>query len=136
MQEYTLIRTVVRLLAPFIFLYGLYVQLHGEYSPGGGFQAGVICASVFIVYGLVYGLKYVQGTLPMATLKVLCSLGLLIYAGVGVTTMLLGGNFLDYSFLHSSAVTGQQLGITVIELGVGLTVFSVIMIIFYTFGER
>ena len=39
-----MLRVVVKLLIPLILLYALYVQFHGDYSPGGGFQAGVIFA--------------------------------------------------------------------------------------------
>lgn len=136
MNEYIVIRTVVRLLAPFIFMYGLYVQLHGEYSPGGGFQAGVICASAFIAYGLVNGLKELKQSFSFFTVKLLCCLGLLLYLSVGIITMAKGGGFLDYGVLHSNRLIGQQIGIMIIELGVGITVFSVMMLIFYVFGER
>lgn len=136
MNDDIVLRVVVRLLVPFILMYGLYVQFHGEFSPGGGFQAGVICAAAFIAYALVHGLEETMMILPFGVVRVLSAMGLLLYAGVGVLTMLLGGNFLDYSVLSQDPVSGQKLGILVIELGVGITVFSVTMLIFYVFGER
>ena len=136
MDEHIILRTIVKLLVPFIIMYGLYVQFHGEYSPGGGFQAGVICAAAFIVYGLVYGLVDAMKIVPVWFAKACSCVGVLIYAGVGVVTMLKGGNFLEYSTLSSDPVHGQELGIIIIELGVGLTVFSVMMLVFYMFGER
>lgn len=136
MDDHIILRFVVRLLFPFIIMYGLYVQFHGEYSPGGGFQAGVICAAAFISYGLIYGLADVMKVLPLWSVRVLSAVGLLTYAGTGVVTMLKGGRFLEYSVLSQNAVSGQMLGIFVIEIGVGLTVFAVMMIIFYMFGER
>ena len=136
MNEPVVIRTIVRLLAPFIIMYGLYVQFHGEYSPGGGFQAGVIAAAAFIVYALVYGLDYAEKALPPEVAKAGCSLGLLLYAGTGIAAILKGGEFLNYSVLASEPVSGQHLGIFLIEVGVGVTVFSVMMVIFYAFAER
>ena len=116
MEDDIILRTVVRVIAPFIFMYGLYIQLHGEYSPGGGFQAGVICASTFIVYGFIYGLDSIMKVISIKTASFLSALGVLIYAGVGVVAMLKGGNFLGYSALSQDAVHGQQLGIMIIEL--------------------
>ena len=135
-SEHIVLKVVVRTLCPFIFMYGLYIQFHGEFSPGGGFQAGVICAAAFIAYGLVHGLAETMRIMPFGLVKVLSAFGLLLYAFVGVAAMLMGGNFLDYSILASDPVSGQKLGILVIELGVGFTVFSLVMLIFYVFGER
>ena len=58
------------------------------------------------------------------------------YGGVGVAAMLMGGKFLEYSVLLHDSVHGQELGIFIIELGVGITVFCVMIMIFYMFGER
>jgi multicomponent Na+:H+ antiporter subunit B len=136
MGEYIILRVLVRLLVPFIIMFGLYVQLHGEYSPGGGFQAGVICAAALIFYGLVFDLGAMQKIVPFTLTKILAACGALIYGGVGVVAMLKGGEFLNYSVLAADPVVGQQIGILVIELGVGLTVFAVMMLIFYVFAER
>ncbi len=114
-------------------MYGLYVQMHGEYSPGGGFQAGVIFASAFILYCLIYGIEKVKKVISIDELRILSVIGVLTYAGVGVATMLMGGNYLDYDFLLDNPVSGQKLGIIIIELGVGITVFSVMLMIFYIF---
>ena len=66
----------------------------------------------------------------------LAALGLMLYAGVGVVGMLLGGNFLDYNVLSSDPVAGQHLGILLIELGVGITVASVMLSLFFAFASR
>ena len=136
MNDHIILRTVSRMLVPFIFMFGLYVQFHGEYSPGGGFQAGVICAAAFIVYGLIYGLVDLKKIISVNFVRALCSIGVLIYAGVGVVALLSGGKFLEYSVLADAPVKGQHIGIFAIELGVGITVFAVMMVIFYMFAER
>ena len=51
-----ILRVVAKLLIPFILLFALYVQFHGDFGPGGGFQAGVILAAAVIFYGLIFGL--------------------------------------------------------------------------------
>jgi multicomponent Na+:H+ antiporter subunit B len=128
------LRVVVKVLISFILLYALYVQFHGDYGAGGGFQAGVVFATAFVIYDLVFGEADVRRVLPSLWLSRLAVLGILIYAGTGVACMLLGHPFLDYSALAHDPVHGQHLGILLVELGVGITVFSVILTIFYAFS--
>lgn len=135
-MKYVLLRVMAKVLIPPILLFALYVQFHGDYGPGGGFQAGVIFAAGFVLYALVFGLKQAQQVVGLGILKVLSAVGVLLYGGVGVATMLLGGNFLDYDVLAHDPVHGQHLGILIIELGVGITVFAVMLTIFYTFTGR
>ena len=136
MVENPILRVVARFLVPLTLLFALYVQFHGEYGPGGGFQAGVIFAAGFILYALVHGVEHAQRVVPPWLLQTLASAGVLIYAGVGVAALLLGGRYLDYDVLLADPVAGQHLGIALIELGVGITVASVIMIIFFAFAGR
>lgn len=134
MNEQVILRVISKLLIPLILLYALYVQFHGDYGPGGGFQAGVIFAAGFILYTLVFGLANVNRVLPPRLLETLIALGVLLYAGVGVATMLLGGNFLDYDVLAHDPKHGQHLGILLVEAGVGITVAAVMIVIFVTFA--
>lgn len=137
MRRYTIPRLGARLLLPLILLFALYVQFHGDYGPGGGFQAGVIFGAGFILYALIYGLDNARRLVPPWLLRIGVSLGVLIYAGVGLMGLFLGGNFLDYGVLdHHDPVHGQHLGILLVELGVGITVSSVMMTIFYAFAGR
>ena len=136
MSENLILRVVSKFLIPLILLFGLYVQAHGDYGPGGGFQAGVIFAVGFILFGLVFGLDELKRVIPVQVAVILMALGLLLYAGVGYATMLLGGLFLDYARLAHSSVHGHHYGILLIELGVGITVASVIIIIYQTFADR
>lgn len=136
-MNHNLILTVVsKFLIPLIMLFALYVQFHGDFGPGGGFQAGVIFSAAFILYTLVFGLDAARRIIPPWLLRVLASLGVLIYAGTGVASLMLGGKYLEYNVLASDKVAGQHLGILVIELGVGITVASVMMIIFFAFAGR
>jgi multicomponent Na+:H+ antiporter subunit B len=130
------LRVVVKMLIPLILLYALYVQFHGDYGAGGGFQAGVIFATGFILYDLVFGEGDARLVVPPRWLHRLAALGVLIYGGVGVVSLLSGEAFLDYSVLSHDPVHGQHLGVLLVELGVGITVFSVILAIFYALSGR
>ena len=136
MKHNLILRVVSKFIIPLIFLFALYVQFHGDFGPGGGFQAGVIFSAAIILYALVFGVDKAKRVITPYVLRLLASLGVLIYAGTGVATIVLGGNFLEYGVLASSQVAGQHLGILVIELGVGITVMSVMLIIFFAFAER
>ncbi|MEJ2576556.1 MAG: Na(+)/H(+) antiporter subunit B [Gammaproteobacteria bacterium] len=136
MNEQPVLRIIAKLIIPFILLFALYVQFHGDFGPGGGFQAGVIFAAGVILYTLAYGLDRAMELVPPGILRPLAALGVLIYGGVGVVTMLMGGKFLDYSVLSHDAVHGQHLGILLIELGVGITVAAVMISIFFAFAGR
>ena len=130
------LRVVVKLLIPPILLYGLYVQFHGDFGAGGGFQAGVIFATGFILYDLVFGEGDARLVVPPGWLPRLGALGVLIYGGVGLYSLLAGKPFLDYSALAHDPVHGQHLGVMLVELGVGITVFSIILAIFYALAGR
>lgn len=128
-------RVVAKLLIPYILLYAFYVQWHGDYGPGGGFQAGVIFAAAVILYALVFDLGTAQKAVPPQIVSFLVPLGLLLFIGVGITAILKGGVFLEYGVLEHDPVHGQHLGILLVELGVGTTVAGVMITIFYGFGE-
>ena len=133
----SIIRIGSKMLIPYILLLALYVQFHGDYGPGGGFQAGVIFAAAFILYALTHGLKATTDVVPAWVAEKLIAIGVLIYAGVGVVSVLMGGNFLEYGvFNHHHPAHGQHTGLLLIELGVGITVFAVMLTIFYNFAAR
>jgi len=136
MKHNLILRVIVKFLFPVIALFAFYVLFHGDFGPGGGFQAGVILSVAFIFYALVFGLETTEQVLPSHVLRILASTGILIYIGTGVVTMLMGGNFLDYNLLSKNPVEGQHIGIIIIELGVGITVSAVMLMIFYAFANR
>ena len=136
-QPYNLVlRIGAKMLIPLILVFALYVQFHGESGPGGGFQAGVIFAAAFILYALVFGMDAARAVASERVLQVLAALGLLLYCGVGLTSLLAGGNFLDYNVLAEGSIRGQQIGIFLVELGIGITVSTIMMTIIFTFAER
>jgi len=133
----TLLRVAVKLWIPFMILFGLYVQLHGDYGPGGGFQAGVIIAAAVILYAIVYGLEAAKSVAPPRLVEFLVPFGALIYTSVGVWSFFTQRNFLDYNNLaHGDVIHGQHWGIFLVEIGVLITVTSTMLAIFYAFAGR
>src|SRR5690606_26448444 len=125
MKHHLVLRVVAKFVTPLILLFALYVQFHGDYSPGGGFQAGVIFGAGFILYALIFGLDAARTVAPVSVLRFAAGLGVLIYGGTGVLSLLRGGEYLNYNVLAADPIAGQHLGIIMIELGVGITVASV-----------
>ena len=121
MRHHLVLRVITKMLIPPILLFALYVQFHGDFGPGGGFQAG---------------LETARRTVPIGLLRFLVAFGFLLYALVGVAGLILGGNYLDYSVLASNPTAGQHLGVITIELGVGITVAAVMIAVFFSFAGR
>jgi multicomponent Na+:H+ antiporter subunit B len=136
MNNDLILRVVAKLLMPFMLLFALYVQFHGDFGPGGGFQAGVIAAAAIVFYAITFGLAAAQRLVPERVVERLLAAGVLLYAAVGLAGLLLGGNYLDYFVLAADAVHGQHRGIFWVEAGVGVTVFGVMLKLFYMFAAR
>lgn len=136
MTHHPVLRVIAKLMIPPILLFALYVQFHGDFGPGGGFQAGVIFGAGLILYGLIFGVETAARVVPPWLLQGGVALGVLLYGGVGVAGILLGGNYLDYGVLLHDPVHGQHLGISLVELGVFITVSSVMTTIFFAFAGR
>lgn len=131
------IKVITKQLVPLMLMFALYVQFHGDYGPGGGFQAGVIFAAGIVLYAMVFGIDAAQRVVPRTLLLRLAPLGVLLYAGTGVFALTQGGLFLDYDTIDPSDPShGQHLGLLFIELGVGITVTSTMLLLFYTFAGR
>ena len=136
MRNYLVLRIAAKIVVPFMLLFALYVQFHGDFGPGGGFQAGVILAAAFVFFALIFGLPTTRRLVPDRLVETGIAAGVLVYAGVGFVGLLLGGNYLDYFVLDRDPAHGQHRGIFWVEVGVCLTVSSVMLKIFYMFAGR
>ena len=122
-----IIQTSCRIMVPFMQLFALYVVAHGHHSPGGGFQGGVILGASLILFAISYDIKSTLTKLSEKWMILSSSIGVLIFAGIGFGSMLLGSNFLDYSIWHSllpgtDEVMARSHGMLGVEIGVALTV--------------
>jgi multicomponent Na+:H+ antiporter subunit B len=131
-----ILRVGTKLVLPFILLFAFYVQFHGDYGPGGGFQAGVIAAGMVILIVMTFGLTAAKRVAPQAVVERMVPLGVLIFAGTGVAGLLMGRNYLDYSLFAADPAHGHELGILVVEFGVLVTVAGTMVALFYAFVER
>lgn len=136
MRNDLIVLLAARILVPVIFVFALYVQFHGDYSPGGGFQAGVVFAAGWILFVLVYGLERGLQVVPPRVMFGLMAVGALVYCGVGLAGVALGGRFLDFRPLLPEPHAAQQAGIMLVEFGVGITVACVMMLVFALFARR
>ena len=134
MKDYLVLRVVAKLMIGFMLLFALYVQFHGDFGPGGGFQAGVIIAASIVLYAIIYGLEAARAVVPDRVVEAMIASGVLVFGGVGIAGLVLGGNYLDYFVLAADPVHGQHRGIFWVEAGVLLTVFAVMLKVFYLFA--
>ncbi|MEZ6016445.1 MAG: DUF4040 domain-containing protein [Planctomycetota bacterium] len=133
-ERHPIVRVTSKLLIPAILIYACYIQAHGDFGPGGGFQAGVVFASGLMLYMLLYGVDAVERVCSPKVLEKLIALGLLLYGSVGLVDMMQGGAFLDYRTLSHDPKHGLHYGILLVELGVGVTVTAVVSTIIFTFA--
>ena len=129
-------RVTAKIIIPFALVFALYVQFHGDFGPGGGFQAGVVAAAMVIFYAIIFGLEAAQKVFPSRLVELMVPSGIAIFAGVGVISMLLGENYLNYSPLAANPALGQEYGIILVEIGVLVTVSGTMVAIFYSFVGR
>lgn len=129
-------RVTTKLVLPFILLFALYVHFHGDYGPGGGFQAGVIAAAMVILYALIFGIKAAKLVAPRELVERMVPLGVLLYAATGLPALFLGQSYLDYDALGHDPIHAHEWGILIVETGVLITVSSSMLAIFYAFVER
>ncbi len=135
-QRDTINETAIRLMVPFIQLYGFYVIVHGHYSPGGGFQGGVVLGASVILLGLAYGMPFSKEYLSEGTNIVMANIGALIFTGVAAICAFAGGMFLDYSALQAilpfiGPVDWRSHGIFLVEVGVGMGVMMIMVSIYW-----
>ena len=131
-----ILETVVRVMIPFIQIFALYVIIHGAGGPGGGFQGGVVFASAFILYVIAFNLTDGGARFPESGNIILSSLGLYIYAGIGLLAIIFSlgaAQYLNYGFIPftSHFEENRALGMDFVEIGIGITVMAIIVSIFF-----
>jgi len=130
---------VCRLLIPFIQIFALYVVAHGHYSPGGGFQGGVILAATVILFAISGNLRSAINKFGEKTAALFGAAGVFIYAGTAALCMALGENFLNYSalapLLGTDRIMARSHGIFIVEIGVALAVMAVMIWIYYNLSS-
>jgi multicomponent Na+:H+ antiporter subunit B len=140
-ERSVIVETVSRVMIPFIQLFALYVIIHGASGPGGGFQGGVIFASSIILYALIYSLSRGKRQFPPGSQITLATIGLSIYAGIGLLCLIFGkgrAHYLNYGFLPFTGhfESNRALAMEIVEIGIGLAVMAMIVSIFFDLAGR
>ena len=124
-----ILTSAVRMIAPMMQLFALYVVAHGHHSPGGGFQGGVIFGASFILLALAYDLETILDRLKERAVLIMGGIGVALYVGIGTICLFLGSNFLDYGawskVLGVSVVEAHSHGMLGVEIGVAITVMYI-----------
>ena len=136
LRKYLVIRYITDFILPYILLFGIYIQINGEVSPGGGFQAGAIFASMIILFMIVYGSAPLTRKVNIHHLLISAAVGFSLYLGTGLLCIILGKDFFDYTALLPDSKAAHRLGIVLVEGGVGITITSIMTLIYILFDEE
>ncbi|MDP8234539.1 MAG: MnhB domain-containing protein [Candidatus Saelkia tenebricola] len=139
-----IIKTVTRLTVGFIFIYGIYIVLHGHVSPGGGFAGGVIIALSFVNLMLAYGKEELYKRVPKTVLSLFESIGAIMFLSIALLGFTGGYFFYDWfvykgePFSIFSAGTMPLSNIAIaIKVASGLfAIFLVLILLRVTSGEE
>ena len=127
---------ISKILIPFIQLYSYYVLAHGDLGPGGGFQGGVILGSSIILYVLAFGEEEGRKLVSEKFNDLFSSVGVLVYAGVGILCLIAGGAYLEYSKFPLDHHLAHHLGMYGVEIGVQITVSAVMTTLFFETARK
>lgn len=125
--ESPIIITTVRAVSPFILTYGIFITLHGANSPGGGFQGGVVMASVAVLFGFAFGIGPTRDWIDTRILLGIVAAGIFAFAGIGLLAPLLGGNVLQLDVMPIAV----KWSIEIIEVAIGAIVAGVVAGLFF-----
>lgn len=127
-----IVRTVSRLLFPFMFLFGVYIVIHGHLTPGGGFPGGVIIAASVVMLLLAHGMERAKAKIADLQAEVAESLGGLILVGLGVFGVIVGIAFLKNVLpLGTLGELFSAGNLPVLNVGVSIKVAAGLVAIFY-----
>jgi multicomponent Na+:H+ antiporter subunit B len=131
--ESPIIMATVRVVSPFVFTFGLFVMFHGADSAGGGFQGGVIVATVLLMLGIAFGIDPLREWVGESALVGLLVFGVAAFLAIGVGTVALGGGFLEYAVIADALgmKDAVKYSIEAVELAIGVIVASTITGLFF-----
>lgn len=130
MSKTSIVGFMSRKLAPFMFLFGLYLVSYGHLSPGGGFQGGVVIASGVIVLAMSSGIDTVERLFPLARLSLLESVAYILLLAAGVAGLVVGAGFLGSFIGDNTPLAVPRVGfILLLNVLIGLKVAAGVSII-------
>ncbi len=139
-DEFRLSETVRATAMPAILatvVFGFYIGLHGQLTPGGGFQAGVILASVPLLLYVCENTELFRRVTSHSAVEVFEALGAASYALIGLAPLLIGAplltNFLPLGQTGDVFSSGT---IALISACVGVEVTAAFLLVAYTYLEE
>lgn len=123
---------ISRFLYPFILLFGFYIILHGDVSPGGGFQGGAIIATAFILTYFIHTKKTFNINL-LLKLEKFCFITILIIASISFFTK--GELFTNFIKINISLEI-KRIFLLLLNFLIGLKVAAGLTTIFSVFVEE
>jgi multicomponent Na+:H+ antiporter subunit B len=133
-----ILRAVTRVMLPLLILYSIFLLLRGHNEPGGGFAAGLVASSAFVLYALAFDVEAARQALQVKP-NVLVSAGLLLSAGSGVAAVVKGRPFMTGLWtslplpIDATLAAGTPL---LFDVGVFLVVIGISVWIFLNVAEE
>lgn len=127
-----IVKKVTQLMCGLIFMYGLYIILHGHLTPGGGFAGGAIVAGAFILLILAYGSKVVRLRKEETQTSVTESIALLVVILLALAGLFWGTSVFFNNYLPKGEV-GELISAGIIPLYnifIGMEVAAALLTIF------
>lgn len=117
------LRVGMQAIAGIMILFGLYIATHGQLTPGGGFQGGVILASVPLVVYLSGNVKTFERMISSPLVKLVEAGGVAGYVIIGTAAVFFGAHFLtNFIPLGTTGDPFSSGTIALISLSVGMEV--------------
>lgn len=115
-------------------LFGIYVVLHGQLTPGGGFHGGAIIATGLLLIFLTRGARTYRAAAPQETVEMIEGLAALSYVLIGLAALAAGSAIL-FNFLPLGETKKMISGgtIAVLNFAVGLEVGAGFLLVFSEF---
>ena len=129
-DDAVIVNLLSKIILPILLIFGFYVHSHGDYTPGGGFQAGIIFACALCLY---YFINPKKDRISYYILTILSMIGFILYVGIGILSFFKTGKFLDFTFLPFNHTNAR--GVFIVELGIAFVVFSSVARVFTTLLE-
>lgn len=125
------VHVVAKGIVPLVQIFAFYVITHGHYSPGGGFQGGVMLAASIVLLRISIGEESYR-RFPREAGLILAGVGALLFALLGFASVAFGGNFLEYAYVipGMDPVDLRYWGIFFAEVFIGFLVWGALVAIY------